>query len=65
MKYLIRGELELKICGGLFSELCDFHIGAILTDNSMDLLTGPIGLLPSLGFPQLLPAATHFDWWRK
>lgn len=69
MKYMIKGELEVKISGSeLLPGECDFRIGAILTDDSMALLTGPTGTLPRLGgskSPLFLPAATHTDWWHK
>ena len=50
MKYLIKGEIGLKIGGDgtLFPEICDFHIGAILTDESMALFTGQFSSLPRL-----------------
>ena len=66
MKYLIKGELELKLGDeGLFPGLCDFHIGAIFTDESMSLITGHSGLLPCLeanGPQQFLSAITKPDW---
>ena len=66
MKYLIKGELELKLGDeGLFPGLCDFHIGAIFTDESMSLITGQNGLLPCLeanGPQQFLSAITKPDW---
>ena len=59
MKYLIKGELEVKLGDG------DFHIGAVLTDESMSLITGQSGLSPCLevGSPQqFLSALTEPDW---
>ena len=66
MKYLIKGEIGLKLGGEgtIFPEMCDFHIGAILTDESMSLLTGQTSSLPRLeaNTPrQLLSAITHFS----
>lgn len=58
MKYLIKGELELKIGDDiLFPCLCDLHIGAVLTDESMSLLNNPTGFLPSP--QQILPTISN------
>ncbi len=69
MKYLIKGELEFKFGGGiLFPDLCDFHVGAILTDESMALFAGQIALQHQLetGTPQqTLPPATQPESWLK
>ena len=69
MKYLIKGEIGLKIGGegSLLPEICDFHVGAILTDDSMALVIGQ-NAPPRLGtnlFPQLPITATQPDWWPK
>ena len=69
MKYLIKGEVELHLGGGiLFPDLGDFHVGAILTDESMSLLTGPIDLQHRLAAStpqQLLPPVTHLNSWLR
>ena len=69
MKYLIKGEAAFKIGDGiLFPNLCDFHVGAILTDESMALFTGQINLQHRLeaGTPQqALPSATQPNPWLK
>ena len=69
MKYLIKGEVAFKIGDGiLFPNLCDFHVGAILTDDSMSLLTGPIDLQHRLAAStpqQALPPVTQPDSWLK
>lgn len=67
MKYMVKGELEVKVGGSaLLPDLCDLHIGAVLTDESMALFSGHIGSLPCLEasvFPQLLPNAAKHNWW--
>ena len=70
MKYLIKGEVGLKIGGEgtIFPEICDFHIGAILTDESMSLLTGQISSPPRLeasGARPHFPIATPLNWWQR
>ena len=66
MKYLIKGEVGLKIGGEgtPFPELCNFHVGAVLTDESMALVFGH-NSPPCLGAsktPRFLPAATQYNW---
>ena len=69
MKFMLKGELEVKASGSvLLPGGCDFHIGAILTDESMALVPGHIGSLPCLEAStssQHLPNVTPFDWWHK
>ena len=38
--YYIKGELDLKLGGGLFPCSCDLHIGGILTDETSAFLCG-------------------------
>ena len=60
MKYMIKGELEVKVGSSeLLPGECNFRIGAILTDDSMAILTGqgsPL-CLDAGKPPLLLPAA--------
>lgn len=67
MRYTIKGELEVKVGdSALLPGGCDFHIGAVLTDESMALVPWQAGFLPCLEpctSPQLLPFAKRSDWW--
>lgn len=69
MKYLIKGELALKLGdGNLLPCLYDLRIGAVLSDEIMSLLTGQIGSPPCLEAStphQLFPAITHPHWLQK
>ena len=69
MKYLIKGEVAFKIGDGiLFPNLCDFHVGAILTDESMALFATQVDPQHRLaaGTPQqALPPVTQPNSWLK
>ena len=69
MKFLVKGEVELKIGDGvLFPNLCDLHLGAILTDESMALFAGqstPPPRLEAGTSQQSLPPIAQPDSWPK
>ena len=63
--YFIKGELDLKLGGGLFPCSCDLHIGGILTDETSPFLCGtcdtPCRLEASHPL-QALSEIVNFDW---
>ena len=68
MKYLIKGEVELHLGGGILFPDLDFHVGAILTDESMALFATQVDPQHRLaaGTPQqVLPPVTQPDSWLK
>ena len=63
--YYIKGELDLKLGGGLFPCSCDLHIGGILTDETSAFLCVHCDTPCCLeeGHPlQALSEIMKFDW---
>jgi len=63
--YCIKGELDLKLGGGLFPCSCDLHIGGILTDETSAYLCAHCNTprCPEVHQPlQALSEIMKLDW---